>query len=328
MRAPEFWTRNDFASQLAVAALTPLGWAYGASVAWKAAHTVPYRSKAKVICVGNLTAGGSGKTPVAIAIARALIERNLRVIFLSRGFGGRRHGAAFVDPKNDCAADVGDEPLLLAGSAPVIVSRDRAAGARLADAEGADVIIMDDGHQNFSVAKDLSLVIVDAKAAFGNGRILPAGPLRESASQGLSRADAVVLVGEGAPSLNGFAKPVLRARLVPADGAELRVARVVAFAGIGRPEKFFETLHALGAEIVETCSFADHHAYTAAEVARLKRKAANARAMLVTTEKDHVRLTAAERAGIAFLPVRATFEDTAALARLLDSMSPRAIPAP
>ncbi len=153
MRTPEFWTRNDFAARLAVAALAPLGWIYGASVRWKAASAQPYRPHARVICVGNLTAGGSGKTPIAIAIARMLIERNLRAMFLTRGYGGRMRGPAFVDLARDCAADTGDEALLLAAAAPVIVSANREAGARLADAERADVIVMDDGHQNFSIAE-------------------------------------------------------------------------------------------------------------------------------------------------------------------------------
>jgi tetraacyldisaccharide 4'-kinase len=218
---------------------------------------------------------------------------------------------------------MGDEALLLAAAAPVIVSRDRAAGAKLADAEQAQVIVMDDGHQNFSVAKDLSLVVVDAKAGFGNGRVLPAGPLRESVAQGLARADAVVLVGDGAPDLGGFAGPKLRARLVPVDVHALAGKPVVAFAGIGRPGKFFETLRGLGAELADARAFADHHVYSAAEIARLKRKAGGA--LLLTTEKDYVRLTPAEREGISFLPVRAGFDDMAAISALLDRIAPHTI---
>jgi len=173
-------------------------------------------------------------------------------------------------------------------------------------------------------------MVEDTDRLLGTGFFIPEGwsAVNSVKAAGGGSAYGVVLVGDGVPRLNGFAKPALRARLVPEDGAELGGARVVAFAGIGRPEKFFETLQALGAEIVETRSYADHHAYTAAEIARLKRKAGNAKAILITTEKDHVRLTAAERAGIAFLPVRAAFEDAAALASLLDSISPRAIPGP
>jgi len=320
MRAPEFWMRDDPVSRLEAAVLSPLGWAYGASVRWKSAHAKPYRPDAKVICVGNLTAGGSGKTPIAIAIARLLIERGLRAMLLTRGFGGRTKGPVFADLSRDRAADLGDEALLLAAAAPVIVARDRAAGAKLADAGHADVIVMDDGHQNFSVAKDLSLVVVDAKTGFGNGRILPAGPLRESVGQGLARADAVVAVGDGDVALGGFSGPVLRARLVPVDVHGLEGKPVVAFAGIGQPEKFFDTLLLLGAKIVEAHPFADHHTYTAAEVGRLKRAARDANATLITTEKDYVRMTPSEREGIRFLPVRAGFDDMGAIRRLLDSV--------
>jgi len=318
MRAPEFWNGPDHTARLALAALAPIGWVYGASVAWKRDHARPYRAKAKVICIGNLTAGGSGKTPIAIAFARALKERGVNAFILSRGYGGRMRGPTLVDPARDTFREVGDEPLVLAAAAPVIVARDRKTGAELADASGADAIVMDDGHQNFTLAKDLSIVVVDAGSGFGNGRVLPAGPLRESVEQGFARADAVVLVGRGAPDLKGFAKPVLRAHLVPVDVLGLKGAQVVAFAGIGRPEKFFDTLRALGAELVEARGFADHHAYTAAEIARLKAKARGLR--LVTTEKDFVRLTPSERDGINFLPVRAAFDDPPAFGRLLDSV--------
>jgi tetraacyldisaccharide 4'-kinase len=317
MRAPEFWNGQDYTARLAMAALAPIGWVYGASIAWKRDHALPYRAKAKVICIGNLTAGGSGKTPIAIAFARALKERDLNAFILSRGYGGRTPGPALVDPAHDTDRDMGDEPLVLAAAAPVIVARDRKAGAELADASGADAIVMDDGHQNFALAKDLSIVVVDAETGFGNGRVLPAGPLRETVEQGLARADAVVLVGEGSPDLKGFAKPVLRARLVPVDVLGLKGVSAVAFAGIGRPEKFFDTLRALGADLVEARAFADHHVYTASEIARLKAKARGA--LLVTTEKDFVRLTPSERDGVNFMPVRAAFDDPAVFTRLLDS---------
>lgn len=323
MRTPEFWEEKDYTAKLAVAALTPLGWAYGATVSWKAANARPYRAAAKVVCVGNLTAGGSGKTPIAIAVARALIERQKRTFILTRGYGGKMQGPGVVDLAHDTFEEAGDEALLLAGAAPVIVSRDRAAGAKLADDDRADVIVMDDGHQNFSLAKDLSIVVVDAQTGFGNGRILPAGPLRENIAPGLARAQAVVLVGDGTPKLPGFGGPVLRATLVPVDAPGVAGQRVVAFAGIGRPQKFFATLRALGAEIVEERAYEDHHAYTAAEFARLRSRAKALDASLVTTEKDFVRLTPAEREDVRFIPVRAAFEDRAALDALLDRIAPR-----
>ncbi|MGD0144240.1 MAG: tetraacyldisaccharide 4'-kinase, partial [Rhizomicrobium sp.] len=250
MRAPEFWSEPDYTARAATALLSPIGWAYGATVAWKRDRAKPFRPRAKTVCIGNLTAGGSGKTPIVAAIAEALARRLLKPIILSRGYGGRLAGPVFVDPALHSAADTGDEPLLLAASAPVIVSRNRKAGAVLADAHHADVIAMDDGHQNFQLAKDLSLVVVDAETGFGNGKILPAGPLRESIAQGLARADAVVLAGDGDPALPSWSGPTLRAHLLPQDGTAFGSARIVAFAGIGRPEKFFDALKTLGAELI------------------------------------------------------------------------------
>jgi tetraacyldisaccharide 4'-kinase len=183
-----------------------------------------------------------------------------------------------------------------------------ARGAALADSHGADVIVMDDGHQNFQLEKDLSIVVVDAEKGFGNGHILPAGPLRETVRAGLARADVVVLVGAGAPALPGYSGPVLRAQLKPHDELDLHGNRVVAFAGIGRPDKLFSTLRALGADVADTIAFSDHHVFSASEIARLKSKARNVGAMLITTEKDFVRLTPAEREGIIPLRVRAQFE--------------------
>ena len=312
-------------SQFAVALLTPIGWIYGWTVHYRAGHTVPYRSKAKVVCVGNLTAGGTGKTPIAIAVAKALLVRGMKPAFLTRGYGGQLRGPAFV-AADDRAQHVGDEPLLLAATAPVIVSRDRAAGARLAEEHGFDVIVMDDGHQNFTLAKDLSFVVVDADAGFGNNRVLPAGPLREPVAQGLARADAVIVSGDGSPPLGSFDKPVIRARLVESTEAVKAGTPVVAFAGIGRPQKFFASLERIGARVLDSRAYGDHHIYTQAEIARLKARARAEQALLVTTEKDFLRLTPAEREGIVALPVHTTFGDTVALAALLDRLAAPALP--
>jgi tetraacyldisaccharide 4'-kinase len=326
MRPPDFWTRTDTLSRIAGALLLPLGWLYAWTVAWRAAHATPYRATIKVICVGNLTAGGTGKTPICIALARALIARGRKPVFLTRGYGGKVRGSAFVAP-DDRATHVGDEPLLLAATAPVIVSADRAAGAQLAEAHGFDTIIMDDGHQNFTLAKDLSLIVVDAEAGFGNHRVLPAGPLREPVAQGLARADAVIVAGAGTPpDLSRFAGPVLHTTLVQDETRLARGARVVAFAGIGRPGKFFDALTRLGLVIADHKSYGDHHVYTQSEIARLKRRAAAEHAALVTTEKDYVRLTPAEREGIVALPVHSRFEEPAALGGLLDRLATAGVP--
>lgn len=324
MRPPDFWTRTDPVSQFVVALLTPLGWLYGWSVQYRALHTHTYRSRCKVVCVGNLTAGGTGKTPISIAIAKALIARGARVVFLTRGYGGKVKGPAFV-ASDDRAVHVGDEPLLLSSVAPVIVSADRAAGAKLAEENGFDTIVMDDGHQNFSLAKDLSLVVIDAEAGFGNNRVLPAGPLREPVEQGMKRADAVILSGDQASSsLPAFKVPVVRATLVKDGEGVARGQRVVAFAGIGRPSKFFASVAAIGATIVDQRAYGDHHVYTQSELARLKARARAENALLVTTEKDFVRLTPAEREGVTPLPVHSEFDG--GLEPLLDRLFPAGLP--
>jgi tetraacyldisaccharide 4'-kinase len=326
MRQPEFWYERSAGARLVAILLTPLGWTYGATIALRLRFTQPYRCHAKVVCIGNLTAGGTGKTPVAMEFGRLLTARGARVVFLTRGYGGVVRGPAFV-ASSDRAARVGDEPLLLASVAPVIVARDRAAGAKLADDNGFDTIIMDDGHQNFSLAKDLSVIVVDAETGFGNGRVLPAGPLRESVLPGLRRADAIILMGDGLPPETvGSTLPTLRARLVASVSNSWMGRRVVAFAGIGRPEKFFASLKALGAQIVHACSYADHFVYSQAEITRLKTRAIAANATLVTTEKDFVRVSPAERSGIEQLHVRAVFGDSNTLDRLLDKIVPRALP--
>jgi len=319
MRAPDFWKRRGVAARL----LAPLGALYGASVAWKARHSRSARAKARVICVGNLTAGGSGKTPVALAIGAHLQADGKRIFFLTRGYGGSEAGPLRVTEEST-AQQVGDEALLLNACAPTIVARDRAAGAALAAAEGAEIIVMDDGHQNFGLTKDLSLVVVDGEAGFGNGLIIPAGPLREPVTQGLSRADAVIVMNGPGPNLAGYGGPVLRARLV-VSGDAFAGKRVFAFAGIGRPEKFVTSLQEAGAVVTGSRFFPDHHPFRPGEIAALR--AAAGEAQLVTTQKDFVRLARQERAGIAVLPVEARFEEASALdallARLLDSLPAR-----
>ena len=315
MRAPDFWRRRTPLARL----LAPLGALYGASVAFKARLTKVFDPEIPVICVGNLTAGGSGKTPVAIAVADMLRAKGHRPYFLTRGYGGSEAGPALAT-RGHSAAVMGDEALLLARTAPTIVARDRAAGAKLAREKGATVIVMDDGHQNFSLRKNLSLVVVDAETGFGNGFQIPAGPLREPVAQGLARADAVIFVGDGAPDLRGFRGPVLHVHLKP-DGAPFADKKVFAFAGIGRPEKFVASLEAGGAAVTGSCFFADHHPYEEDEILQLKAIAGDA--VLVTTEKDFVRLTTSQREGVRVLKVGAAFDEPAVITGLLDSIAPR-----
>jgi len=321
MRAPEFWTSSRPGAATIATLLSPFGALYGLSVRAEAALAQPYRAHARVVCVGNLTAGGSGKTPIAITLGRMLCARGLKVFFLTRGYGGRLSGPVEVDPTLHTAAEVGDEPLLLAPHAPVIVARNRAEGGRLADSGGADIIVMDDGLQNFQLAKDVSLVVIDAEAGFGNGRLIPAGPLREPVAQGLARADGIILVGNGENVLPTSSAPVMRAHLVPERPDALQGRKVFAFAGIGRPDKFFETLRNLGAELTDTRPFPDHHRFTPAELSSLRKDAQDDGAVLVTTEKDFVRLAREDRDGILTLPVRAAFTNETSLSRLLDRIA-------
>lgn len=328
MRAPRFWAHPPEAPGLVAHLLTPLGWLYALATRWRLRRTVPQGVGVPVVCIGNLVAGGAGKTPTAIAVIERLAARGLAVHALSRGHGGSVQGPHRVDPTRDTAAAVGDEPLLLAGFAPTWVSRDRVAGARAAVAAGAQVVVMDDGFQNPALAKTLSLVVVDAGQGFGNGRCIPAGPLREKVAEGLRRSDAVVLIGRAEDALQTLRRwpmlahrPVLRAALAPlSTGLPLADADVVAFAGIGRPDKFFATLRACGARLVAAHAFPDHAAYAPKVLRRLLAEARSHDAMLVTTEKDAVRLPPSFRPEVMALPVRLKLDDPAALDALLERL--------
>ncbi|MGH7055051.1 MAG: tetraacyldisaccharide 4'-kinase [Stellaceae bacterium] len=293
-----------------------------------------YRAPVPVICVGNLVAGGAGKTPVVLALAIRLRTAGVAAQIVTRGYGGRLNGPVRVDPARHDAAAVGDEPLLLAKETAVWVARDRAAGARAAAAAGAGAILLDDGFQNPALAKSLSLIVVDAAYGFGNGRVIPAGPLRESLARGLKRADAVILLAADPAARRPAALPlpgdlpIVPARLAAIDQARWAGERLVAFAGIGRPEKFFAMLRAVGAEVVGARAFPDHHPFRTGEIAALRRDATRLGARLVTTRKDFVRLPAAERAGIAVLDIAIGWPDPAALTRLLAPILPPPSPPP
>jgi tetraacyldisaccharide 4'-kinase len=316
MRAPDFWDEEPSGiGGLVAGLLTPVGAAIDAAGRLRRAVARPYRAPVPVICAGNLVAGGSGKTPVALSLAAILGGRGIETAIVMRGYGGRLAGPVRVDPPTHDAEAVGDEALLAAARAPCFVARDRAAGVRAAAADGAKAIILDDGFQNPHVAKDLSLVVVDAAYGFGNCRLIPAGPLRERIVDGLARADAIVLLGDG--EFGVVDRPVLHATLEPVDGERLVGAEVIAFAGIGRPEKFFASLRALGAHLVAERGFPDHHRYRDTELSSLRRAAASAGARLVTTRKDWVRLPPAARAGIDVLDVELRWHDKNAIDALL-----------
>lgn len=320
MKAPGFWYDQP---GLRAALLSPLAWVFGALAKARQARSVPVTLNVPVICVGNINVGGTGKTPVTIAIADMLRAQGVAVHSLLSGYGGTIDGPVRVNERAHRASDVGDEALLHAAFGPTWVSKDRAAGAKAAVNAGAQAILLDDGFQNFGLAKDLSLVVVDAKRGWGNGRVLPAGPLREPVASGLARADAVVLVGSKdarTAFLDGHTLdlPVLEAELQPLQtGMDWAGMRCVAFAGIGDPGKFFATLTALGADVVSTHALDDHAPLTQPVLARLAKVAAAKGAQLVCTEKDMVRLPANFRAQVTPLPVRMEFDDKQALSDLL-----------
>lgn len=327
MRQPAFWARSPAAPGLAARLLSPLA-AIWTAVTRRRMRRPGARVGAPVICVGNLTIGGAGKTPAVAALVDLLSARGVAVHVVSRGHGGTLAGPTRVDPRVHAAAQVGDEPLLLAAVAPVWIGRDRAAAARAAVAAGARAVVLDDGFQNPSLVKDLSIVVVDAGFGFGNGRVIPAGPLREPVADGLARADLVLAIGPEAararlhaawPELPG--RPMLAGEVAPlATGMDWRGLRALAFAGIARPEKFFATLRGLGAEVAGVRSFDDHAAYAPRVLARLDAEARALRAQLVTTEKDAVRLPPAFRRRTLVVPVRLEIADPAPLVAALERL--------
>lgn len=317
MRPPAFWAAGP--DHPAARCLAPVGAAYGALVA-RRMDRPGVRAGCPVLCLGNFTLGGAGKTPAALALASLLAALGRTPAFLSRGYGGRTAGPMRVVLDRHDAEAVGDEPLLLARRAPTVVARDRPAGAALCRALGADTIVMDDGLQNPSLVKDLALAVIDGPAGLGNGLPVPAGPLRAPLARQWRHVAGLILVGDGAPGeavaraaeIRGL--PVHRARLVP-EADDLAGRRCLAFAGIGRPDKFFATLAEAGAVIAATRPFPDHHPYRRGELAALAAEAQRLEADLVTTEKDAARLPPAFAARVRVLRVRLVFADAEALRR-------------
>ncbi len=308
MRAPGFWWKPE--KTFPALCLAPLSWLYSA-IAERRMRKAGAAVGIPVICIGNFTAGGAGKTPTAIAMSGLLRKAGETPFFLSRGYGGTLTGPLMVDPAIHQAAEVGDEPLLLCRHAPTIIARDRVAGAALCKANGASVILMDDGMQNPALTKTLTLAVIDGATGIGNGLALPAGPLRMTMNAQWPLADAILVLGTGAAGeaiaseARARGKAVFTAELKPAPEAAQRLSgqKVFAFAGIGRPEKFFETLRSLGADVVEARAFPDHHAFTPAELDALVAEARKRGLTLVTTEKDLARIPAPWAADIAVLPV-------------------------
>ncbi len=320
MRAPQFWYpaggRNTGPPPWLLA---PLSMCYIAAGWLRQKLARPYRAPIPVLCAGNLTIGGTGKTPVALALAKRLLEKGVKAHFLTRGYGGKLAGPVRVNPGQHDFTQVGDEALLLAAAAPTWVARNRRRGAVAAVAAGAELLILDDGHQNPHLAKDLSLLLIDAQRGIGNGWVMPSGPLREPVARGMARADAVVMIGDGKYA-GEFSKPVLRARRQLRNPEELRGKTVYAFCGIGAPQQFFDMLANAGAILTGVEVFPDHHAYTDREIENIISTASKSDATPVTTEKDWVRLPPAARQKIKAAGMEMVFFDEPALAQLLDKV--------
>jgi len=325
MQAPDFWYKP---AGLLSALLWPVSKLWAALGARRLASREPLKVGVPVICVGNINIGGTGKTPTVIALAERLIRRGYTPHVVSRGHGGTEVGPLLVDPKKHKAARVGDEPLLISAFCPVWVSKRRDLGALEAEEAGADVILLDDGFQNPDLAKDFSIVVVDAVVGFGNRHVLPAGPLREPLAVGLARADLVLSIGPPTAQ-RGFAQvadlpaklPHVTASLAPPEtGMVWKDLKVLAFAGIGRPEKFFATLRGLGANVIQAEPLSDHQPLTEIIMQRLESDAFFKGAQMVTTEKDAVRVPEKYRLRVLTLPVRLAVSDWGLIDGKLDEI--------
>lgn len=306
---PAFWAKKN--SALAMA-LKPLSYLYAVISHYRYRAVTPAKMDKPVICIGNITAGGAGKTPVAIAICQILQQQGVVTAFLSRGYGGKHTGPHRVDREKDNAQEVGDEPLLLSRYAPTWVAKQRVLGAKAAIKAGAGVIIMDDGFQNPSVKKDLSFLVIDGSFGVGNGCIIPSGPLRETLDEALKRCDAVIVIGQDKTHITAripASIPVIFASMEPYTVPNIAGKKCVAFAGIGNPEKFFATLSSIGADLVMAHKFPDHYMYSEQDIASLLQDASKHSAQLVTTEKDWVRLPRMAKEQVVFLPVSIRWED-------------------
>lgn len=323
MKAPAFWYRKPGAKSRL---LSPLGQVYRTGALLRRAVSTPYKAKVPVICVGNIVAGGAGKTPSSLALRKLIAKHRPqeKIAFVTRGYGGSEKGPLRVDLIKHTARDVGDEALLLAKAGPCWIGRDRAAAIREAEKE-ATLIILDDGLQNPKIAPDINLLVVDGAVGFGNQKLIPAGPLRETMNDAFSRIDGIVMIGEDKQKIATYlGKPVLNAKLRPSmTTALMNKPKVLAFAGIGRPQKFYDSCREAGLTILHTQDFPDHYAYSDNDIADLLETAKRNDLGLITTAKDMVRIPNAFKPQINVLEVELIFEDTAKLLNLLQKIEPK-----
>ena len=304
MKTPSYWQTENLLSRI----LSPISWIYGRITQYRLNHASPYHCKAKVICIGNITAGGVGKTPVSLALAEQYQKSGKKVFFLTRGYKGKLKNIV-VDLNNHTAEETGDEARLLANTAPTIISPNRAEGAKLAEKAGAEIVIMDDGFQNPGLYKDESWLVFDGGIGIGNGRIIPSGPLRETLANGLKRADKILIMGEDKTNLASqiSSLPIYQGKVIP-EPLTLKNKKVLAFAGIGHPQKFYRTLRDIGCEVILTQDFPDHYQYKDTDIADLISRAKAQNLALVTTEKDFVKLSDKQKKNINVLKIKASWK--------------------
>ena len=313
MQTPKFWIKKNFISNL----LLPLGYIYGSMTGLRLAYKKSGSVDKQVICVGNISAGGTGKTPVAISIAKILQKQNLNPAFVSRGYGANLTNV-IVDNNIHSATDVGDEPMLLSSIAPTVINANRFQGALMAINNNANVIIMDDGFQNPSLKKDISFVVVDGKYGFGNERCIPAGPLREFLSKGIDRASAIILLGDDNHNIQSKAKnkPIFRAEICPII-PQISNPNIIAFAGIGHPDKLYSSLKSIGFKIIETIDFPDHHKYSHDELMNIVKLANNKNADIYTTSKDFVKIPKELQPNFKVLEITVKWQDEDLLTKFI-----------
>jgi len=323
LKAPKYWEHGR--GGLMSALLSPIGWLFGVGTQLNQSAATPIQAPAPVLCIGNAVAGGAGKTPIAMDIGKRLLSAGVNAHYLSRGYGGSEQGPHLVDPASDNVARVGDEPLLLAQIAPTWISKDRVKGAIAMVEAGAKTILMDDGFQNPSLLKDINLCVIDGTYGIGNGRVMPAGPLREEFEHSLQKSNAIVIMGTDRAGMAERIKAitpdiVLLKAQVTAKLTNFNILNqpIHAFAGIGHPDKFFNMLGELGCDIIKATPFADHHIYKDTEISQLVEVAEADKALLLTTEKDYVRLDTKWKNAVKPLGISVTWDDEALLTALLE----------